>query len=277
MAGLLYAIHSTRSPVANQFRRWVCTTVFTIGYGTEDQKKKMVNKLCRIDKRFLQAFMKLVPNDIACLYLVDTTKDEQGKKVYKFGRSKKLKERFYNHNSTFGDGIILDTVIFVPEEYLSEAEARLNNSINESLRFPLDQPRELLLLNPSDYKKVRTTMQTIADKYNGNMTVHATVLKTEMKDQAFKYELRIKDLERMVDVLEVRIQRVATEEKSKVAVLQQQLDNHLENAALRFKVAEVEHAAQLAEKDRRIAEKDRRIEELEELIRRMRLTEAPGT
>lgn len=56
--------------------------------------------------------MKLVPNDLACIYLVDTTMRERKSKVYEFGRSGKIKDRFYNHSNAFGPGTLLDTVIF---------------------------------------------------------------------------------------------------------------------------------------------------------------------
>ncbi|KAG6946312.1 hypothetical protein JG687_00016786 [Phytophthora cactorum] len=157
--GPMHALHSTRTQVATEFRKWVYTQVFAIAYGTPAQKRAMI-----------------VPSDISCLYLIDTTEREDGKKVYKFGRSKKLKERFYQHSATFGDKIVLDTIVFVPQKCLSEAEALLNHSIAEDLRFHLDEARELLLLDPDGYKVIRTIMQTVADRYNGSMALHATIV-----------------------------------------------------------------------------------------------------
>ncbi|KAG4225269.1 hypothetical protein PC116_g26294 [Phytophthora cactorum] len=150
--GPMHALHSTRTQVATEFRKWVYTQVFAI------------------------AFPEIVPSDISCLYLIDTTEREDGKKVYKCGRSKKLKERFYQHSATFGDKIVLDTIVFVPQKCLSEAEALLNHSIAEDLRFHLDEARELLLLDPDGYKVIRTIKQKGADRYNGSMALHATII-----------------------------------------------------------------------------------------------------
>jgi hypothetical protein len=144
--GLMHALHGTQTAVAKEFRKWVYTQVFAIAYGTPAQKKAMVKQLCRVDKIFLEAFMKLVPNDIACLYLVKKEMREGDKKVFKLGRSEQLKERFYK----LSDGTLLDTVVFVPHDCLSEAEALLNHSISEDLRFAYDKARELLLLDSSD-------------------------------------------------------------------------------------------------------------------------------
>ncbi|KAG7394183.1 hypothetical protein PHYBOEH_005577 [Phytophthora boehmeriae] len=319
-AGLMHALHSTRSPVANEFRDWVYKQVFALAYGTVEQKQEMLSTLCKVDKAFLQAFMKLVPNDLACLYLVDTTMRKDGKKVFKFGRSEKVKERFYKHSSAFGDGTILDTVIFVLSDHLSEAETRLKAAIRENDHFAFDKAQELILLDTESYKSVRSIMQTIADKYNGSMAIQAEVDAREMKEQDHEYNLRNKDLESMIEVLKERIQNAVadektkaavllvqlTEEKSKVSLLQQQLTSEvsllqqqlssevsllqqhstskLENMELRQKIATIEHAAEIKEKDAQLKDRDRLIEELrartnelEETNRRLSLIRHPAT
>ncbi|ETP37601.1 hypothetical protein F442_14593 [Phytophthora nicotianae P10297] len=218
-AGLMHALHNTHSPVATEFRRWVYKYVFTLAYGNPGQKKKMVSTLCKVDKLFLEAFMKLVPNNLSCLYLVDTTMREEGKKVLKFGRSKNVKERFYKHSSVFGQKTKLDTVIFVPSDRLSEAEKRLKSTIRESDRFSLEKQKELIHLDAEGYKAIRAIMQTIADKYNDSMAIQSEVHAREMTDQEHEYKLRIKDLERMIDVLEERIQNAVADEKAEAAAL----------------------------------------------------------
>ncbi|KAF1786331.1 hypothetical protein GQ600_22130 [Phytophthora cactorum] len=170
--GPMHALHSTRTQVATEFRKWVYTQVFAIAYGTPAQKRAMI-----------------VPSDISCLYLIDTTEREDGKKVYKFGRSKKLKERFYQHSATFGDKIVLDTIVFVPQKCLSEAEALLNHSIAEDLRFHLDEARELLLLDPDGYKVIRTIMQT----YDAQLT-------ETLAEKLAEKDLRIAELEKRIVV-----------------------------------------------------------------------------
>ncbi|KAK1929342.1 Uncharacterized protein P3T76_015096 [Phytophthora citrophthora] len=337
-AGLMHALHSTRSPVANEFRDWVYKKVFALAYGTVEQKQEMLSTLCKVDKSFLQAFMKLIPNDLACLYLVDTTMRGDGKKVFKFGRSEKVKERFYKHSSAFGDGVILDTVIFVPSDYLSEAETLLKEALREDDHFTFNKEQELILLDTESYKSVRSIMQTIADKYNGSMAIQAEVHTREIKEQEHKYKLhakdseheyklRIKDLESMIEVLKERIQNAVADEKAKATVLlskleqrlaardiqlieekgkvsmlqqemtnkvsmlqqemtnkvsmlqqemtnkvsmiQQQSTSKLENMELRQKIAAIEHAAEIKEKDRLNGELRARIHELEETNRRL--------
>lgn len=113
-------------------------------------------------------------NDLACIYLVDTTMRDGDATVYKFGRSGKIKDRFYDHHFTFGAGTLLDTIIFVPGDKLSETETILRNSVSKENQFRYDKAEELVILDNADYNAVRTIMQTIADKYNGSMTIQVS-------------------------------------------------------------------------------------------------------
>ncbi|KAG1709075.1 hypothetical protein DVH05_022706 [Phytophthora capsici] len=45
--------------------------------------------------------MKLVPNNLSCLYLVETIMQKDEKNVFKLGRSKNMK-RFYKHSFEIG-------------------------------------------------------------------------------------------------------------------------------------------------------------------------------
>ncbi|KAK1929335.1 hypothetical protein P3T76_015087 [Phytophthora citrophthora] len=232
----------------------------------------------------------------------------------------------------------VDTVIFVPSDYLSEAETLLKEALREDDHFTFNKEQELILLDTESYKSVRSIMQTIADKYNGSMAIQAEVHTREIKEQEHKYKLhakdseheyklRIKDLESMIEVLKERIQNAVADEKAKATVLlskleqrlaardiqlieekgkvsmlqqgmtnkvsmlqqemtnkvsmlqqemtnkvsmiQQQSTSKLENMELRQKIAAIEHAAEIKEKDRLNGELRARIHELEETNRRL--------
>ena len=90
----ILALHIVQSQPAEQFRDWVYTQVFAIAYGALEQKKEWLATMCKVDKIFLQAFMKLVPNDLACIYLVDTTRHDGDVTIYKFWCSGNTKDRF---------------------------------------------------------------------------------------------------------------------------------------------------------------------------------------
>ncbi|CAK4614772.1 unnamed protein product, partial [Aphanomyces euteiches] len=142
-------------------------------------KKTWIQQLCRVDKSFMEAFMKLVPNGIACLYLIDTNQCEDGKRVFKFGRTWNVKDRFYNHASTFGDDRWLDMLVLVPLNMLSGAETQFKRTIADMFRYP---SQELLVVDTNGYDVIRECLVTVADTYNGNFAVHLYSLDSKVKE-----------------------------------------------------------------------------------------------
>ncbi len=183
-SGLMHAIHVTRLPVADELRYWVYKNVFALEVGTVEQKKELLSTLCKVNKTFLQAFMKMCPSDLACLYLVETDIPAGAKscKVYKFGRAEKIQNRFGDHDATYRERTVLDTVVFVPANMLVEAEGVLRKSITTEAKFKYNAEKELVSLDAVSRKALRTVMCTIADKYNGSMTIQASNHAKEVKD-----------------------------------------------------------------------------------------------
>lgn len=97
--GLMSALHRTRTGIAGEFVDWVNTVVFTLAYGTPEQKEELVEELCRADNNFFMAFTKVVLNDLSCLYLIETPLHKDGKAVFKFGRSSKFKDQVRRQRS----------------------------------------------------------------------------------------------------------------------------------------------------------------------------------
>lgn len=274
--GLMGVLHNTRSSMAGKFRDWVYKLAFTLVLGTEKQMKEIMGVLCKIGKTFLQAFMKLVSNDLACIYLVDIAKRVGDAKIYKFGRSGKMKDRFYNHSS-FGDGTLLDTIIFAPINMLSEAETILKQSIAAEARYNYEEVEEFDTLNDADRKAtepndadrkatelikltnedrtaVRTIMRTIADKYNGSMTIQASKHDDEIKELKYAhqtdidglkstYELSIKDLKCAIAVfkeqMETANERVRTTElryEKQMEIEKLRLEKQMESEKQRLEI-----------------------------------------
>jgi chaperonin cofactor prefoldin len=227
----MHSLHVTRSPVADEFRDWVETNVFALAYGTATQKEDMLVTLCRVDKTFMQVLMKVSPNPLACIYLVDTAMRDGDSKVYKFGRSGNMKERLYDHTAAFGDGTVLDTAIFIPSDKLVEAEASLRKSIMKESKFTLNKAKELISLDNAGRKTLRTIMQTITDKYYGSMTIQASKHERELDDMKNMYELRIKDLECITKVVRAELNAENAKLTAAVALLHEKLANAHEKLA----------------------------------------------
>ncbi|KAH9081082.1 hypothetical protein Ae201684P_012157 [Aphanomyces euteiches] len=80
-----------------------------------------------------------------------------------------MKERFYDHASTFGDKYELDTPVLVPADVLSKAETEFNGMTTDELRYKSGKSKELLLLARDGRKTIRGYLSKVADKYNGSL------------------------------------------------------------------------------------------------------------
>lgn len=214
-SGLLHALVVTKkSSLAKEFRVWVEKNVFKMAYGTEEQKIRLARSL--LNQKSLNELMKICQNQIACIYLIETTltRTDGGKKIYKIGYSKSVKERMDKHVITLGRDCVLNTVILIPEDSLSSAEARLKAMSvayqhNETEVKELEKAVELLALSNDDLKVVRTMMKTVAEIYYGTLAVHEYQLEKLQNEHALvimqmekqhqgeisKWQLTIKDLE----------------------------------------------------------------------------------
>lgn len=121
------------------------------------------------------------------------------------------------------------------QDSLSEAETELAHALID-WRYQLNNEKELVLLNQSEHKLVRTTMRKIADKYHGRMFLSAQELENERA--AHKQETKIQELTH---------ENAMSNEKSKLALLEQQISRQTDTMELRMRVLALE-------KDRRIAE-----------------------
>jgi prophage antirepressor-like protein len=246
--GLLRAIMRARTPIAEQLCIWVCDIVFVHGFGNEDQKVELINKM---DKKTLDTFMKCWAHDIACIYLLETSmkQAESTKKVFKFGFTKQLKSRMGKHSTTFGPDCVLDTIILIPDESLSGAEADLKRQLPTQYFFTHGSAQELLLLSEADRKTVRAAMQTVAVAYGGTTAVH---------------EQRLKNVEQSYQLEIEKMKNEHLEERSK---LKEALIVATKDVAL------AEKETMLAKKDiiilqMRNDEQARRLKELEDELRR---------
>ncbi|CAK4899044.1 unnamed protein product [Aphanomyces euteiches] len=209
----------------------------------------------------MEAFMKLVPNGIAYIYLVDTNQCEDDKRVFKFGRTTNVKDRFYSHASSFGDDCRLDTLVLVPLNILSAAKTQFKRMIADMFRCPSGNTQELLVLDTDGHNVIRKCMQTVADTYNGNLALHSHILDSKVKQvQNQMHELCLKH-ERQIVVLECMLGVANELARGKIGVLEQQLETaqlqleqQAEMSRLRLETQELKFNTQLLEKDRRIAE-----------------------
>jgi hypothetical protein len=127
----------------------------------------------------------------ACVYLLETSiksfeKKGIPKRVYKFGCSKSM-------DIAYGHGSAIDTLIFLPVNYLSEAETKLKHTLGEKYTHEDGTETELLLLSDDERNTVRNAIRTVGETFYGETVVHTHQLEMLKKDH--KLELSKKDQE----------------------------------------------------------------------------------
>jgi hypothetical protein len=116
----------------------------------------------------------------ACVYLLETSiksfeKKGIPKRVYKFGCSKSMK-------ITYDHGSAIDTLIFLPVNYLSEAETKLKHTLGKKYTHEDSTETELLLLSDDERNTVRNAMRTVGETFYGETVVHTHQLEMLKKD-----------------------------------------------------------------------------------------------
>jgi prophage antirepressor-like protein len=184
-SGMIVAVCISKSPVAKQFRKWVSQIVFVHRYGTDEQKQELAKSL--LNKKTIDEVTKRCATDIACVYLLETSipsRQENGitKRVYKFGYSKNVKDRMDKHVLKYGRESVIDTLIFLPVNYLSEAETKLKHTLGKKYTHEDSTETELLLLSDDERNTVRNAMRTVGETFYGETVVHTHQLEMLKKD-----------------------------------------------------------------------------------------------
>lgn len=234
-SGMLAAVFISKSSVAKQFRKWVSQIVFVHHLGNTEQKQDLARSL--LDKKMIDELTKRCGYDIACVYLLETTKEPGDvKKVYKFGYTKNLQERMSKLIREHGRDSVIDTLLLLPEARLSSVEAEMKQVLGDTYRYEEGAHTELLALSEDECKAVRVTMRSIGKSFYGSTLVHQHQVDMIKKDHELQLVTATKDLQ-------LALERARTE-------------------------------AKLANKDIEILEiknhvQARRIQELEEMLRRV--------
>lgn len=203
--GLLRVIHCSRSGLACQFRDWIDTVVFSLIWGSQEQKVEVVKKALNVSADHLKYVMSKSGISISCLYLIDVGITDDGKRVYKYGFTDNVARRFKEHMRKYGDDIKLDKFIFIPALDLSRAETEFRHSISR-YKFNKEGEAELICLCGESLLNVHTIFGTIADKYCGNMRTQIAFYENEMKEMQYRYELQLRDKDIEIGRLQACVQ-----------------------------------------------------------------------
>lgn len=167
--GLVRLLYVRKHPIAVNFQRWAMNKLFTVQFGTADQKRELAADVIGVTPSAIKAFLNTNVNTMPVVYLFDlgSVKDlrdalkipndafKDDDVVFKYGLTNDLKRRTVEHDKTFGKlpnfSLNLKYHVYIDPVYLSKAEAELEQWV-KGTKWWLDHPKHKeLCIIPSQY------------------------------------------------------------------------------------------------------------------------------
>ncbi len=188
--GIKHLIEVARSGVAYKFKIWIDDVIFAVSFGTVEQKATALARSFDTDTNHLKAVMNKTSNDISCLYLIDIKLvGTNGKSIYKYGMTKHLSRRMYEHKRKYGDNIELIQWSMVPEQYLSEAETMIRNTTKPHAYIDKVGEKELISIDEEELKSIITMYDIVGKRYLGCANEIQHYYEDKIKDAKHETEI----------------------------------------------------------------------------------------
>jgi hypothetical protein len=194
---------------------WSDDVLFAFSFGTVEQKLKVLAESLDMEVDHLKAIISKTSNDISCIYLIDVklTNDTNKKPIYKYGFTKHLSRRMYEHKRKYGDNIELVYWALVPEQFLSDAETKIRDSLKPQAYTFKPSEKELICLNGDDLKAAISMYDVVSKKYQGSATEIKHYYEDKIKDAKHETELIKKDMAILETKMEAKDQQLEAKDR----------------------------------------------------------------
>jgi len=225
--GILRVLFVSRNNKMNNFISWATETLFTIQMGTNEEKKKLFDKILGSDLESSRKVIRLNSNNLSAIYLLtlgfvkdlrqDMNLDESYSDdmiVCKYGRTKDLPRRLEEHKKTFQSissaKPYLKIYIYIDGLYESETEQKIKQFFKNTNKTVIYKDyKELVVLDKEFLKETEEHYRILGNNYVGTQheAINAIkdmecIHKLEIKDKEHKYELLQKDYKYDVSLLQ---------------------------------------------------------------------------
>ena len=187
--GLVRLLFVSRNKNATKFQKWAIDILFTHQLGTQEQKKKLSNKLLGIPVKDAKETFKKSLSSISCVYLLSLNTVGKLRKtktftipenipddaiVCKYGKSEDLKRRLGEHDNDYGKmkGVELSVLYYsyVDPELITDAENQLKNFfIANNMKLDCEDKNELVIINSDLIKNTKKMYEFISSSCSGSM------------------------------------------------------------------------------------------------------------
>ncbi len=184
---------------------WSDDVLFAFSFGTVEQKLKVLARSFDMEVDHLKAMMSKTSNDISCLYLIDIKQMDGDRHIYKYGYTKHLNKRMYQHKRKYGDNIELVQWVMVPEQFLSQAETKIRDS-SLIYSFKKEGEQELISMDDNELKSLLVSYETIAQRYQGSAENIKTYFENIIKDTKHEASMQVLKANHEVELIKKELE-----------------------------------------------------------------------
>ena len=250
--GLLRVLYVSRNKNTKQFRKWAEEKLFTIQFGSKENKEDLASELLNVNVRSIRDVFKSSVNSFPCIYLFELGRVSQLREtfnisndiednmiVYKYGMTENMKDRILSHINDYGKmknvNMNLKLFSYIDVKYKVNAEQDLRlffNSIN--IKLELDGTgeagirNELIVVNEKMYKMVEKHFKTVSNEYLGatkEIQEKMEKMKNEHENELLKKEIEILKLQYEKDNYKNMYEYTLKERENKDEIYKLQIEN----------------------------------------------------
>jgi len=256
--GLLKVMIISRNTNLKKFLGWVTRVVFTAHLGTKAQKKQLAVNLLDTDIKCLNYVFNKAATSLPCVYLIyiGSVKEmrkglklnshyEDGQKIYKYGKTRHIKERFQQHHNNYSKlgskNMALMKYAMVDPQFITKAEAELKAYfVDNEYVITAHKKIELVILDKNQLEGVYGTYTNIMKKYVGaykELTDSIDLMKANHKSELLARDNETSTLRAENALLKQKIDYEARLHKSELLARDNEISTlRAENALLKQKI-----------------------------------------
>jgi len=237
---LLYVSHSKN---AEHFQDWVNKIIYTVQFGSKEDKINLYSSSLGIHSNILKDFLNTETNTLPCLYLftlgkvkdlresmnINNSFDDE-EYVCKFGITNDLKRRTIEHEKKYlliqNANLYLKYHSYIDPLYLYEAENELKLLVkNLNLNLIYNNSEEIIVLTKDKLKLIESQYKHLSKSYMGKVEELNSFIK-DLKGQIKELELEKENIElkHQIELTQLKHQNELLENKYQNDLLKKEIE-----------------------------------------------------
>jgi len=245
--GIIRVLFVSKNHNCENFQKWAINILFTHQLGTNEDKKKLSNKLMGIPVKEACDVFKTSSNSISCVYLLSLNSVKELRDTFnisknipddaivcKYGKTDDLKRRIKEHQNNYKKLKNVELSImcysYVDKKLITEAENQIKNYFTlNNMKFDYENSNELVIINKEYIKNAKNTYQFVFSKCSGSMTEIIN------KMNEMEHEFKIKEIkyENTIDKLKTKLENTIDKLQNTIDKLKTKLEHQNEIMKLR--------------------------------------------